>query len=126
MRNFNYKNLRFYELGRELVIIIYSITKKFPDDEQGFTGIVNQLKRASISVVSNIAEGSSRKDKELLYFLTLSLGSLREIETQLSISKDLNFIENYKFTEIEEKIDECIAKLCVYMKRINEKLKENK
>ncbi len=126
MKNFNYKKLRFYQLMREIVIILYSITNNFPNDEQGFNGISSQLKRASISAVSNVAEGSSRQEKELLRFLSLSLGSLREIDSQIDICYDLKFIDKLTYENLSEKIDESIAKLCVYMKRINENLKENK
>ena len=76
------------------------------------------MRRASISAASNIAEGSSRRDKEFLHFLTLSLGSLREVETQISISHDLKYISNEKYEDIHEKIDKSIAKLCTYIKKV--------
>jgi four helix bundle protein len=126
MRNLNYKNLTFYNKMREIVVDVYRISKKFPIDEQGFKGIVSQMKRASISSISNMAEGSSRKEKEMLHFLALSLGSLREVDSQIEISHDLGFVNNSDYEELSEKLDESIAKLCAYMKKINENLKENK
>ena len=122
----NYKELTFYKSTRELIIIIYEITKTFPKEEQGFTGIVNQLRRAGISASSNIAEGSSRKNKEYYHFLSLSLGSLREIENQIRISFDLKYIEEQKYQEILEIIDKSIAKICVYMRVLGKNSFENK
>lgn len=112
----NYKKYEFYKSSRSLVKEVYEITSKFPKDEQGFTGIVNQLRRASISVTSNIAEGSSRKEKEFYHFLSLSLGSLREIENQINISYDLGYISKEKYEFISEIIDKSISKLCCFMK----------
>jgi four helix bundle protein len=112
----NYKNLQFYITSREIILLIYEATKQYPKEERGFTGIVSQLRRASISVVSNIAEGSSRGDKEHYHFLVISLGSLREIETQVGISYDLEYISKEKYNILKEKIDFSIGKLCSYMK----------
>lgn len=119
MEKLNYKDLRFYNLMRELVVLIYNVTGEYPKEEQGFNGLVSQLRRAIVSSVSNIAEGSSRKEKEFLHFLSLSLGSLREVETQVGISKDLSYMTYLEYEEISEKLDECIAKLCNYIKKIN-------
>ena len=125
MRNQNYKNLDIYKLSRELVILIYTYTKELPDEEYGLKGLSGQIRRASVSVVSNIAEGSSRKDNQFLYFLTISLGSLREVDTQMKILFDLNYIDKKTFNFIIEKINECLAKLTNFMKRLNEIIIEN-
>jgi len=119
MKGTNYKGLTFYKIIREITIIIYKETKKFPKDELGFTGIVNQLRRAIISASSNIAEGSSRKEKEYLHFLSLSIGSLREVENQIGISYDLGFITEDIYNQINEKLNKSIAKLCAYYRTIN-------
>lgn len=121
----SYKTLSFYEESVELVPLLYEITKKYPREEQGFTGIVSQLRRACTSVSSNIAEGSSRGEKEYYHFLTLSLGSLREIETQLLISKKLSFISEEEFLKINEKVNSCIYKLCQYIKAISKNRSKN-
>ena len=114
----NYKDLLFFQGTKKITVLVYEATKKFPRDEQGFTGIVNQLRRACISSASNIAEGSSRKKKEYYHFLTLSLGSLREIETQIDISMDLGFLNRKEYTEISELISKTIARLCSYLRCI--------
>ena len=125
LRN-NYKNLEFYKASREIIPLVYEYTKKYPKEEQGFTGIVSQLRRASISVSSNIAEGSSRGNKEHYHFLVISLGSLREIETQIGISYDLKYISEEKYISCKEKIDFAIGKLCNYMKIVGKDTFQNK
>ena len=84
----------------DLVTDIYELTKDFPPDEK--FGIVSQIRRAAISVPSNIAEGCARySNKENLHFLDISMGSLAELETQIIISRNLGFIKN---DEILQKI----------------------
>ena len=75
---------------------IYSLTKLFPKEER--YGLTSQIRRASVSIPSNIAEGCGRKtQKEFLHFLHNSFGSLKELECQLMLSRDLNFIPAEKF-----------------------------
>jgi four helix bundle protein len=126
MRHPNYKEFQFYCSARKLIPLLYQFTSTFPKEEQGFTGIVNQIRRAGISVCSNIAEGSSRKKKEFYHFLSLSLGSLREIETQIAISFDLGYISDKEFELINEIIDVTISKLCAYMRVIGKDAYNNK
>ena len=76
-----------------LVTEIYKFTKSFPGDEK--FGLTSQLRRAAVSVPSNIAEGSARKStKEYIYFLYIALGSLSEIDTQIIISENLGYLKN--------------------------------
>ena len=126
MKDAKYKELEFYKIIREITIIIYRETKKFPKEELGFTRIVNQLRRTIVSASSNIVEGSSRKEKEYLHFLSLSLGSLREVENQIEISCDLDFISKETFEDINKKLNKSIAKLCMYYKIINKNYYLNK
>ena len=82
--------LKAWKYAMELVKKIYILTRNFPDDER--FGLVIQLRRAAVSVPSNIAEGSARhSDKEQIRFIDIALGSLAELETQLLISKELNY-----------------------------------
>ena len=95
-----HKDLKAWQESMDLVVTIYKVTSKFPDEEK--FGLITQLRRASVSVPSNIAEGSARKsNKEYIQFLYLALGSLAELDTQLEIAYKLEFIDS--FTEIEVK-----------------------
>jgi four helix bundle protein len=86
-----FRDLRVWQQGIELVKAIYGTTKGFPKEEQ--YGLISQLRRASISVPSNIAEGFRRRyAKEHKQFLSVSLGSCAELETQIIISKELGYI----------------------------------
>ena len=88
-----YRNLEVWQKSIKLVKDIYFLTNEFPVDEK--FGLVAQIKRAVVSIPSNIAEGASRySDKESCRFVDIALGSVAEVETQLIISKELNFIEN--------------------------------
>ncbi len=87
----NYKNLDVWKEARKLVSLVYLLTKEFPEDEK--FGLTSQIKRASISVPSNIAEGMGRNsNKETRQFFFIAKGSLYEIETQLYLAIDLGFI----------------------------------
>ena len=89
----NYRNYDIWHLSMDITTRIYSISSKFPSEEK--FSLTNQIRRAAVSVSSNIAEGCSRtSDKAFNQFLKISLGSLFEIETQLLIAENLNFIEH--------------------------------
>ena len=88
-----HKDLDVWKLGIELVKDIYILTKNFPKNEQ--FGMVAQMRRCAVSIPSNIAEGAARNSrKEYLQFLYISLGSMSELETQLIISEELNYIKD--------------------------------
>lgn len=94
----NHKSLDIWKEAMELVKLIYGMTKKLPNEE--VYGISSQIRRAVVSIPSNIAEGSARKsDKEFIYFLNIARGSLAELETQLIIISDIYSIHNSKITE---------------------------
>lgn len=95
----DFTDLNAWKEGHKLVLMIYDITKIFPKEEQ--FGLINQLRRASVSLTSNIAEGFSRKSyKEKSQFYSMSLGSLTEIQNQLLIAKDTNYITSSEFDRI--------------------------
>ncbi len=86
-----YRDLEAWQCARLLVLEIYKSTEKFPRAEM--FGLTSQLRRAAISVASNIAEGKGRfSDRELGQFLSISRGSVFEIETQITIALDLGFL----------------------------------
>ncbi len=87
-----FKDLEIWKMSRFFCSNVYKITSSYPETEK--FGIVSQLRRASVSVPSNIAEGCSRKsNKDFSRFLEIAIGSLYEIETQLLISDDLGFVQ---------------------------------
>jgi len=97
----SHKDLTVYKISIELVIDIYQMSRVFPGDEK--FGLTGQIKRAVVSIPSNIAEGAARSSKkDFGRFLYIALGSLAEVETQIEIAKRLGFTSDQ--TEIEEKI----------------------
>lgn len=101
----SHKDLEVWKRSVELVTIIYTITKSFPQNE--VYGLTNQIRRAAVSIPSNIAEGAARKNqKEFKQFLYISLGSLSELETQLIISYNLSYLQQIQFNSIEEELSE--------------------
>jgi len=89
----NHKDLDAWKNSIDFVVQIYKLTKSFPPGES--YALSQQLRRASVSIASNIAEGSARNSsKELVRFLHLSLGSLSEVETQLIIGRKLNYFQD--------------------------------
>lgn len=91
----NHKDLDAWKLSIELVTEIYKKTKDFPKEE--LYGLTSQIRRCAVSIPSNIAEGSARQsDKELIHFLYIALGSCSELETQLIISKNLEYLSEIK------------------------------
>lgn len=112
-----HKDLDIWKLGIDLVEMIYKLTKKYPKEE--IYGLTTQIRRAAISVPSNIAEGAARKSKpEFLQFLYVSLGSLSELETQLIISYRLGYLQS---DDIFETVEKLRRKLLNYIKFIKTK-----
>jgi len=97
-----YKDLDVYKKSIDFVVDIYKTTESFPDSER--FGLVSQLRRAAVSLPSNLAEGSGRNGrKELINFLHLARGSLFEIGTQLEISHRLGFVSQENYAKLEER-----------------------
>ena len=102
-----FKDLEIWKKSRLFCSEIYTVTANFPDSEK--FGITNQLRRASVSIPSNIAEGSSRNStKDFSRFLEIAIGSAYEIETQLLISADLGFLKEDKLEILIIRLDEII------------------
>lgn len=94
-------DLNAWKEGHKMVLMIYELTKKFPREE--IFGLTNQMRRAGVSFTSNIAEGFSRNSyKEKAQFYAMALGSLTEIQNQLLISRDINYISKDEFSKIAE------------------------
>ena len=113
----HYKDLIVWQKAMDLVCLIYNVTKSFPKEE--IYGLTSQLRRAAVSVPSNIAEGQARQSTpEFKHFLTISRGSLAEIETQLLIASRLNYLQESQLraimslhTEISKMLPALISKL---------------
>ena len=100
-----YRDLKVWQEGVALVEAVYSLTQKFPRSE--LFGLSSQVQRAAISIPSNIAEGHARASrKEFLHFLSISLGSLAELETQLFLVQRLAYISQEELTASLMKTEE--------------------
>lgn len=114
----NYKKLDIWVESVDLSVLIYQLTYNFPPEEK--FGIAHQLRRASISVASNIAEGASRKSTaEFKHFLAISIGSLNEIDTQIIISEKLEFINNETGKTFQELVNILQRKIFNYLKSMD-------
>jgi len=103
-----HRNLVAWQQGMDLVIEIYKLTRDFPDRE--LYGLTSQLRRAALSVPSNIAEGAAdRIHSQFSHFLSNALGSLNEIDTQLELSFRLGYISEDEYRHINTLVDECLA-----------------
>jgi four helix bundle protein len=113
-----HKELEIWQLSIDFVVDIYNITKTFPDEEK--YGLISQMRRAAVSIPSNIAEGSARNsNQQFLQFLNIALGSLSELETQLIIAERLNYLQSTQLTESLSVIRSKLIKLIKYLKTLN-------
>lgn len=95
----NFRELKIWQESMELAKEIYIATKSFPSSE--LYGLTSQINRCAVSIPSNIAEGAGRNsDKELNQFLSISLGSAFELETQLILAHSFNFIQQENFNKL--------------------------
>ncbi len=100
----SFRDLRIWQKGIEIVEDSYQLTKAFPKEE--IYGLTSQIRRASVSVPSNIAEGFKRyHNKEYRQFLFIALGSLAELETQLIIAEKLDYIKFEDLNSVSSKIE---------------------
>ncbi len=99
----SFRNLNIWNLGKEIVVETYKITRNFPKEEA--FGLTSQMRRAAVSIPSNVAEGFNRyHNKEYKQFLFLALGSCAELETQAEISLELDYIDIATKERLLEKI----------------------
>ena len=103
MDTFGFRDLRVYQTSKAFVKAIYDLLSTYPPNEQ--YALCDQLRCASVSVPSNIAEGMSRlSDKEKVHFIEISYGSLMEVLCQMEISKELNYVTEEQMKDIENQI----------------------
>ncbi len=104
----------------DLVERVYELVKTFPDDEK--FGLISQIRRCAVSVPSNIAEGSGRNSKkEFHHFLSIATGSLFELNTQIMISKRVEYVSIEKQTDLSNRIDEIHRMIFGLMNSLNKK-----
>ena len=99
----DHKKLRAFEMADEIAVLVYQVTTGFPKEE--LFGLTSQMRRAAVSVPSNIVEGCARDSQaDYLRFLNIAFGSLRELHYQLNLSKQLGFLRDQESSLIESKI----------------------
>lgn len=110
MIKLNHKKLDVWKLSLELTTKIYELTKLFPASEM--YGLISQLRRAAVSITSNIAEGAARSSKkERNRFYEMSRSSLVEVDTQLLIALKLNYVSEEDIHRLDEHVNHLFAKL---------------
>lgn len=116
----DFTNLKVWQKAHTLTVNIYKTTSDFPIEEK--FGLTSQIRRASISIESNLAEGCGRNnDKEFARFVSIAQGSAFEVRCQLILAKDLGYMSTNKFVLFEQKISEINRML----NTLNQKLKAN-
>lgn len=113
-----HKDLTVWKKSMNLVILIYKFTSQFPKEE--LFGLTSQMRRVAVSIPSNIAEGHGRhSEKELIRFLFISLGSAAELETQLLLSRRLDFLDEDSYNQLNELHNEIIKMLVALIRSKN-------
>jgi len=121
----NYNELEIFHLSYQFVLSLYPYLNKFPEDEH--KNLVLQMKRLVTSMPFNIAEGSSRRsNREFLTFLVYALGSGKELEVSLRLSKDLKFIDEVSYAKLSEDLAKIMAKLASLIQYYEKKLPPRK
>ena len=116
----DHTKLRAFELADELAVLIYRITRTFPKDE--IYGLTFQMRRAAVSVSSNIVEGCARESQtEYLRFLEIAFGSLRELHYQYGLAQRLGYADEFAATECELKMLEAEKVLGALMRSMRSK-----
>ena len=108
--SFRFEKLEIWQQARKFAVEVYKITSKYPNYEK--FSLVNQLRRAVISIALNIAEGSDRKsDKEFIRFLRVAIWSVEEVVTGLFISLDLNYINKKDFDKLYDEANIIVSRI---------------
>ena len=121
----DYRKLKVWEKAHECVLETYRITEKYPKSE--LYALVSQMRRAAVSIPSNIAEGyGNGYNKNVVRFLNIALGSTFELEYQFFLSKDLGYLSEEKYNELAELIIEIKKMIIGLIKSLNIRLNVNK
>ena len=119
-----YRKLQIYERSYAAALAVYKMTQEFPRTEQG--GITDQMRRASVSIPLNIAEGYAKKEsqKEFRRFLMMAVGSTDELRVLLDFAKDLGYVDEARHEKADKEYEEIKRMLTVFMRRIKENGKQ--
>lgn len=121
----SYKDLMVWQKGTDLVVEVYRLTKGFPKTE--IFGIVSQMRRAAISIPSNIAEGHARKTNgDFAHFIRIASASGAELETQLLLVKRLGFVKALDVVQVETLLNEIMRMLNSLNSTISSRSKTNR
>ena len=119
----NYKKLHIWQEGIKLARKIYEVTSTFPANEK--YGIVSQMTRAAVSIPSNIAEGAGRSgSKEFVNFLSIAIGSIFELHTQIAICEQIGYLDAETVRELEEQTFTLQQQIAAYKQRIERNISQ--
>lgn len=117
MKTFSFENILAWQRAHAFVLLVYQITRLFPDDEK--FGLTTQFRRAAISIEANIAEGYKKLSKpDKLRFFNIAEASLEECRDYIILSKDLHYISPEQFEQLFDSIEETSKLLIAYCKGI--------
>jgi four helix bundle protein len=113
----DFRKLKIWQRSHQLVLKIYSATKTFPAEER--YGIISQIRRSSASIPTNIAEGTGRRGNvEFARFIEIAFSSASEVQYQLILSKDLDYLSSDKFRELSNEIVEIKRMLTSFLNKL--------
>lgn len=116
-----HKRLIAWQKGMDLVVLVYELTKTFPKEE--IYGLTSQMRRASISVPSNIAEGAAdRSHEQFKNFLSIAIGSLNELNTQLELAFKIGYLSEANHIKAQNLLDECLRPTYGLKRSIEQKI----
>ena len=112
-----YKKMEVYHLSYDFVLQIYKVLDQFPEHEKN--NITSQLRRASVSIPLNIAEGAVKASRrEFFHYLNIAFGSAKEVEVLIELSKDLGYFNEETYSHFSNKIDELNSKLYLFIRSV--------
>lgn len=115
MRDF--RQLKIWEKSHKLTLKIYQLTKDFPKEE--IYSLTSQIRRASYSIPTNIAEGCGRgSNKEFAHFLQIAIGSFYELDYQILLAKDLRYVDNDSYLELSDEVNSLQKQIAVLLQKV--------
>ena len=119
----NFRNLQIWKDAMDLAQEVYEITEQLPKTE--VYGIISQMTRAAVSVPSNIAEGSGRTTKDFAHFLSIALGSLYELNTQIMLSERIGYIDKNQSQALQNKADKLQMMISGFKRHLEQSVSES-